>query len=111
LGCEGISTIKGVSRLADKESNRANSLQEVFQQLGVTIRIEEDCMFISGPVKVSKGRVSSHGDHRIAMAVATAALNGTGTVDISGAEAVNKSFPDFFSTLSSLGASVSLSNQ
>ena len=108
LGCDGVSTINGASRLIDKESNRAISLQEVFQQLGVTIRIEEDSMFISGPVKVMEGSVSSHGDHRIAMAVAVAALNGLGTVEISGAEAVNKSFPDFFSTLSSLGASLSL---
>lgn len=108
LSCEGISTIKAVSRLVDKESNRAVSLQQVFQQLGVTIRIEEDSMFISGPVKVMEGSVSSHGDHRVAMAVTVAALNGLGTVEISGAEAVNKSFPDFFSTLSSLGASLSL---
>jgi len=48
------------------------------------------------------GLVSSHGDHRIAMATAIAALAGEGMVEIDGAEVVAKSYPDFFEDLSTL---------
>jgi len=43
--------------------------------------------------------VSSHGDHRIAMATAIAALAGEGIVEVDGAETVAKSYPDFFEDL------------
>jgi 3-phosphoshikimate 1-carboxyvinyltransferase len=55
--------------------------------------------------------VHSHHDHRIAMACAVAALNADGQTWIEEADAVNKSYPDFYEHLHMLGASVSLPYQ
>jgi 3-phosphoshikimate 1-carboxyvinyltransferase len=104
--CHGSSFIKGVSRLAHKESNRALTLQEEFSKLGVDILLHEDLMGIKGTEKIKSATVHSRHDHRIAMATAVAALRATGPVQIEKADAVNKSYPSFFDDLSKLGASV-----
>lgn len=106
--CRGKTTIRGVSRLVHKESNRALSLQDEFDQMGVTIDIEDDLMIVQGGDTVKGADVHSHHDHRIAMACAVAALKATDTMVIDEAQAVNKSYPDFFSDLKKLGADVSL---
>lgn len=104
--CEGSSFIKGVSRLAHKESDRALTLQEEFSKLGVDILIHDDVMGIKGTEQIKAANVHSRHDHRIAMATAVAALKADGPVQIAKAEAVNKSYPGFFNDLSSLGVSV-----
>jgi 3-phosphoshikimate 1-carboxyvinyltransferase len=104
--CHGSSFIKGVSRLAHKESDRAHTLQEEFGKLGVDILINEDVMGIKGTEKLNAGTVHSRHDHRIAMAMAVAALRAVGPVQIEKADAINKSYPDFFNDLTKLGASV-----
>ena len=55
---------------------------------------------------VTGGEARAHGDHRIAMALATAAVTAGGTVEIDGAEHVAKSYPDFFSDLETVGGHV-----
>lgn len=95
VACEGISVIKGVSRLIHKESDRATAIQEEWGKLGVDIEIRGDEMHIQGST-VSGGEIHSHRDHRIAMMGAIASLISTGEVLIHEAEAVNKSYPDFF---------------
>jgi len=104
--CTGSSFIKGVSRLAHKESDRAATLQEEFSKLGVDILINDDVMGIKGVHSLKAATVHSRHDHRIAMAAAVAALRATGPVLIEKADAINKSYPDFFSDLAELGASV-----
>jgi 3-phosphoshikimate 1-carboxyvinyltransferase len=104
--CKGETTIAGVNRLAHKESDRGLTLQEEFAKLGVSIRLEGDLMYISGGGKIVGAEVYSHHDHRIAMACAVAALGAEGDVAISGAEAINKSYPDFYLHLAHLGAIV-----
>ena len=106
--CNGISVIKGISRLTGKESNRADTLKDVFTKMGAGIRLEDDNMVINGGRAILAAKVSSHHDHRIAMACAIAALKADGDVLIEGAEAVNKSYPDFYRHLKLLGAAVSL---
>ena len=96
--CEGESRILGVSRLRVKESDRAATLQQEFAKLGVKIEIEGELMRVIGG-KVIGGKVQSHGDHRIAMACAVAALAADGEVEIDEAEAVGKSYPEFFEDL------------
>ncbi len=66
-------------------------------------------MFIEGG-EVRGAVVSSHNDHRIAMMAAVMALGGRGEVTVTGAEAVDKSFPDFFDVLAGLGATVLFSD-
>ncbi|HEY4154338.1 MAG TPA: 3-phosphoshikimate 1-carboxyvinyltransferase [Puia sp.] len=105
-GCSGSSFIKGVSRLTHKESNRALTLQEEFAKLGVDILLNDDIMGIKGVDELRAGTVHSRHDHRIAMATAVAALRANGPVLIEKADAINKSYPDFFKDLEKLGASV-----
>lgn len=109
--CKGTTTIKGVGRLIHKESNRAASLQEEFGKMGVPIEWNEDEMKIHGGVKLKGATVQSHHDHRIAMACAVAALQAEGETTIESAEAINKSYPDFFWHLKKVGADVSLPNK
>ncbi len=105
--CNGTSVIEGVHRLAHKESNRAFTLQEEFGKMGVEVRLQDDLMLIEGGM-VKGTTVHSHHDHRIAMACAVAALKATGETIITAAEAINKSYPDFYEHLKMLGANVSL---
>lgn len=109
--CEGETRIKGVSRLAHKESDRGLTLQEEFGKMGVTIHLEGDVMRIEGGKGVNGAVVSSRHDHRIAMACAVASLKAEGETTIEHAEAINKSYPDFYNDLRQLGAVVSLNSQ
>ncbi|MBZ5856736.1 3-phosphoshikimate 1-carboxyvinyltransferase [Flavihumibacter profundi] len=104
--CSGTTVIKGVTRLAHKESNRAITLQEEFGKMGVPVELQDDLMIIRGGNGVKGARLYSHHDHRIAMAGAVAALNATGPMSIDAAEAINKSYPNFFDHLAQLGAYV-----
>ena len=103
--CEGISTIKGVSRLIYKESDRAKALQEEFSKMGIKIEINDDLMFVIGG-KPQGARVESHDDHRIAMAIAVASLGATGKVSIRDSQCIAKSYPGFFDDLRRVGAVV-----
>ncbi len=106
--CKGKTIIKGVSRLTHKESNRAITLQDEFDKMGVTIDLEDDEMIVHGGGIVKGADVHSHHDHRIAMACAVAALKATDETVIEEAQAIRKSYPDFYNDLKSLGAAVSL---
>ena len=79
--------------------------------MGVKIEVNDDVMTIYGVNKVNGAKVHSHHDHRIAMACAVAALKAGGETRIEGADAVNKSYPDFYDDLKKLGADVSLSSK
>lgn len=115
--CKGETTIKGVSRLVHKESNRAVALQQEFGKMGVKIELsagpggKDDVMTIHGSKGLKGATVHSHHDHRIAMACAVAGLRAEGETNIEEAGAVRKSYPDFFNDLKSLRASVSLPHQ
>jgi 3-phosphoshikimate 1-carboxyvinyltransferase len=104
--CHGSSFLKGVSRLAHKESDRALTLQEEFGKLGVDILLNGDVMGIKGTEILKAATVHSRFDHRIAMAMAVAALRAVGPVQIEKADAINKSYPAFFEDLTRLGVSV-----
>ena len=108
--CEGTTVIEGTKRLTHKESNRALTLQEEFGKMGVKIQLQNDQMFIQGNPKLKGEEVSSHNDHRIAMATAVAGLKADKEMIVSGAEAVNKSYPQFWEHIKTLGAKVSLTD-
>ncbi len=109
--CNSESTIKGVSRLAHKESNRAFTLQEEFKKMGVRIDLNADIMTVHGGNGVKGTTVHSRHDHRIAMACAVAAIKAEGETIIEEAGAIKKSYPDFYNDLEKLGADVSLNNK
>lgn len=104
--CEGVSVIEGTSRLSHKESNRAITLQEEFSKLGINIELKNNLMYIYGGGPIKSGIVHSHHDHRIAMATAVAALKADGEVIIENADAINKSYPNFFEHLKLLGTTI-----
>ena len=100
--CDGRSEIKGVNRLKHKESDRGIVLQEEFANIGVIIVLDDDIMHIHGKTSIEGGKVNSHNDHRIAMCFAVAALYADNSVEIDGAEAVAKSYPQFWEHLEGL---------
>lgn len=104
--CSGKTIIEGVSRLAHKESNRGLTLQEEFGKMGIQIELQDDIMIVHGGTGVKGAAVHSRHDHRIAMACAVAALKANGDTQIEEAEAVNKSYPDFYEHLTKMGATV-----
>jgi 3-phosphoshikimate 1-carboxyvinyltransferase len=106
--CNGVSKIKGVSRLAHKESDRGITLQAEFKKLGINITLEGDTMKIYGGTDIQSNTVFSQHDHRIAMACGVAALRANGPVEIVDAESINKSYTDFFEHLIQLGIKVQL---
>ena len=105
---EGCSKIKGVSRLMHKESNRGLTLQTEFAKMGIKIDLLEDVMMIEGGAAIKSATVFSQHDHRIAMACGVIALIAKGPIEITEAEAINKSYTDFFLHLQSLGATIDI---
>ena len=107
--CRGISKIRGLRRLKHKESNRGATLKEEFDKLSTQIDLNDDEMLVhgNGGVFVKNQILNSHHDHRIAMACAVACLRSDFEVQIRNAEAVDKSYPDFWQHIKQLGAKVS----
>lgn len=103
--CSGLSRIKGVHRLIHKESNRAEAIRVTFEKLGLKVEFEGDEMLIEGG-KVRGGTVSSFHDHRMAMMAAILGLTATDTVQITEAESIAKSYPQFYEDLKTIGVKV-----
>ncbi len=99
---EGETRIVNAGRLRLKESDRLSSTAALIRTLGGEAEELEEGLVIRGMARLSGGSVDSWGDHRIAMAAATAACGCTGTVELSGAQAVNKSYPRFWDDFNDL---------
>lgn len=102
--CPGESTLVGVERLRHKETDRAAAIVEMLEAMGVTVRVEEDEMTITGMGLSQRlasgsmlrgGKFRSHGDHRMVMALKVAALGASEPVEIDDVSCVSKSFPTF----------------
>ncbi len=108
--CKGVTRIRGLKRLKHKESDRGITLQEEFSKLSTRIDLNDDEMLVYGneQVHVQNHVLNSHHDHRIAMACAVACLNADFEVQIRNADAVKKSYPDFWDHLKQLNADISL---
>ena len=99
----------GIRRLRMKESDRCAAMAEELAKFGVMSEISENKMAIH-PAAVLRRPVEplwSHDDHRIAMALAVLATRTGGVID--GAEAVEKSLPDYYTRLQKLGIEVTVS--
>lgn len=104
---EGVTKFIHAGRLRIKESDRIDAMEEELTKLGAVMHSEEDSAEISGKTKISGGVVlNGHNDHRIVMALAVLACNADSPVTIEGAEAVSKSYPDFFKDLKKAGVKV-----
>lgn len=98
---EGTTRISGAAELRVKESDRIAAMSECLSAIGVRNTETEDGMIIEGTggKKARGGVIKSRGDHRIAMAMAIAALMTEEGVNIEGAGSVDVSFPGFFDLL------------
>jgi 3-phosphoshikimate 1-carboxyvinyltransferase len=74
--------------------------------MGIDIELRENIMLVHGGRPIKGAHVHSRHDHRIAMATAIAALKAEGTTRIGEAQAIEKSYPDFFEDLARIGASI-----
>ena len=98
----GTSTVRGARELRVKESDRIAGMAEALNAMGADVTVQEDGWIIRGPRHLEGARVDSHGDHRIAMAMAVAALMADGGTEIEGAESVDISYPGFWDQLDAL---------
>jgi 3-phosphoshikimate 1-carboxyvinyltransferase len=104
---DGETRIVNCEHVRYKETDRVTAMAEELETLGAeTEETEETLTIRGGESAVTGGDADGRGDHRIVMALAVAALAADGPTTISGGEHVDVSFPDFFETLSDLGASV-----
>ena len=102
---EGRTVLTGAEELRVKESDRIQVMADGLQALGVDAQATPDGMVIQGG-PIGGGQVDSHGDHRIAMSFAMAALRASGDILIDDCDNVNTSFPDFVGLASKAGLSV-----
>jgi len=100
----GKSVIRRVKRLRFKESDRVAALLSELTKMGVKIQVVNDAIEIESDGRPHGAELSSHNDHRIAMACIVAALGAEGTSMIRGVECINKSYPNFVKDIASLGA-------
>ena len=105
---DGRTVINDCARLRIKESDRLATVAKELESLGAQIGIKRDALVIDGVPSLVGGTVDAHNDHRIAMMAAIAATRCENDVYITGAEAVNKSYPLFFEHYRSLGGNVQL---
>lgn len=101
-GLPGTSRVTNAGELRVKESDRITTIGEGLRAMGATVRDAADGWEIEGPVQLRGARVSSCGDHRVAMALAVAGLVAEGTTEIVGADCVAVSYPGFWEQLEEL---------
>jgi len=102
-GARGDSHLTGAAELRYKETDRIESVTNGLRALGIRIRARDDGFEVRGvPARPTGGRMSSDGDHRIAMLAAVAGVTSREGVDVRDADAVAISFPGFFDLLDSV---------
>ncbi|WP_110927619.1 3-phosphoshikimate 1-carboxyvinyltransferase [Bacillus massiliglaciei] len=100
---EGKTVIKDAAELKVKETNRIDTVAGELKKLGADIQPTDDGLIIRGQTKLSGSELlSSHGDHRIGMMLAIAALISKGELELSHAEAIDVSYPQFFDHVNQL---------
>lgn len=105
-GCGGESIIRGTERLRHKESARDRVIQREFAKIGLDVSLAAGSARVRGG-SIRGGWADSCGDHRIAMALASAGLVSATGVGIAEPECVSKSYPGFFEDLARLGGRLS----
>jgi 3-phosphoshikimate 1-carboxyvinyltransferase len=96
---EGTTVIRDATELRVKESDRIAVMASQLNRMGAKVTELPDGLEITGGTPLLGTEVDSYTDHRIAMSLAVAALNATGTTTIDRAEAAAISYPDFVTTL------------
>jgi 3-phosphoshikimate 1-carboxyvinyltransferase len=95
----GSFTVSGASELRVKESDRIAALAEGLGRMGATVEEHVDGFTIHGGRRLAGARVAAQGDHRIAMALAVAAMAAEGETELEDAACASVSFPEFYDLL------------
>ena len=104
--CNKGATFIGTKRLTLKESNRVDDMVEELRKVNANIEIKDNEVIIyESDLNASKVPFNSHNDHRIGMSLSM--LSSLFPVEIDGAEAIRKSYPNFFEDLKKIGIEVS----
>ena len=99
---EGVTSVDGAGELRVKESDRIATMAEGLRRMGAIVEERPDGVSVKGPTALRGAAVESHGDHRVAMALAVAALVASGPTTIEDADCVAVSYPNFFTQLQEL---------
>lgn len=106
LFCKGRSVLRGAGRLRLKESDRLAAMQAELLKFGAKVETGPDWAAVTAGPLTPPPLLQGHGDHRIVMALTAAAVSANIPAEIEGAEAVAKSWPQFFDCLQTLGVRI-----
>lgn len=99
---EGVTEVHGADELRVKETDRIATTVSELRRMGAKLEPLPDGFIVEGPVRLRGAQLSSHGDHRLAMALAVAALAADGETTIEETACIDDSFPGFERTLARL---------
>ncbi len=94
--CNGKSRIFNTARLKLKESDRPLVMAQELNKMGADIQVRNNEILVQGVDGLRGAHVKANNDHRVAMALAVAAIRADGDVHIEGFESVEKSYPAFW---------------
>jgi 3-phosphoshikimate 1-carboxyvinyltransferase len=99
---KGETRFRGVGELRVKEVDRLTAIADQLGRLGIDAAVDGEDLRVLGAGRLQGARLSSGGDHRMAMSLAVAASLAVGPSEMTGAAAVDVSYPDFYAELRSL---------
>lgn len=108
--CEGETRIINAGRLRIKESDRIKSIKEMLTAAGGKAEETADGLIIKGNKKLLGGKVGGYNDHRIVMSASILSNFCEGAVEITDAQAVEKSYPHFFEDYNRMGGNANVIN-
>jgi len=101
---QGSTWFRDVGELRFKESDRIATMSRELSKMGVKVDVQGDDVRVEGAGALESASVESHGDHRVAMALAVAGLSTPGGILLSDEECVKVSFPGFFESLEKIAS-------
>ena len=107
---EGESRITDAARLRIKESDRLKAITEAINAIGGKVTELPEGLIIKGVSHFTSGEVKGCNDHRIVMAVSTAAARAQGDIVSTDPHSINKSYPEYFEHYNSLGGKANVIN-
>lgn len=108
--CKGETKIVNAGRLRIKESDRIKSVAEMLDSVGADAKENDNGIVINGKKELSGGVVNGYNDHRIVMSASILSTLCQGKVRITDSNAVEKSYPDFFTDFNKMGGNADVIN-
>jgi 3-phosphoshikimate 1-carboxyvinyltransferase len=103
---EGVTRVRDAAELRVKETDRIAVIASELHKMGAQIEPQPDGFVVTGPTPLRGSVLDSHGDHRIAMALAVAGLIARGDTIVRNTDCIADSFPGFVDTMRALGARI-----